>query len=226
MSATVDIVANIWADDADDVRYRWKGSLALSEPVAVLRKKWAEAHGIIEDAVGFDVAFGAEDIDMQRTPEELGWNPSFEVTLRAWPKDLAFAEDLPTPTQPSDQRPTSSTQPSDQRPTTNAGSSDDNITNADRVDGIFKKPAKRANQFGFSVADFPFDFINAANASSSGNNASSSSSGNVTSSPTQAAAATSHRSLVPSLSPTQSSTTATMTATTTAIDESDALPRS
>jgi len=85
------VTLSVIAEDEDGQEFRWSTRLLLQEPLLQMRAQWAEAHGVSAAAVGFE-DFRDADVDLQRTPTELGWNSANTVHLRAIPLDPNFAE--------------------------------------------------------------------------------------------------------------------------------------
>jgi len=105
------VQVNVLAEDEDGQEFHWTARLRLQEPLLPLRAQWAEAHGVSETAVGFE-DFRDTDVDLQRTPAELGWNNRNTVHLRAIPLDPNFAErGAPAPPSTPLAAPTSKVQP-------------------------------------------------------------------------------------------------------------------
>merc|ERR1719362_936423 len=65
--------------------------LAITEQLKKLANAWAQANGVPSSAVGFDDANGRE-IDLQKTPQSLGWAPGQQIILVAFPTEESFME--------------------------------------------------------------------------------------------------------------------------------------
>lgn len=116
------VQVNVLAEDEDGQVFHWCTRLSLQQPLLPLRMQWASAHGLAAAAaVGFEDAQGME-VDLQRTPAELGWNSSKIVHLNAIPVDEKFAapdndENVPPPSTvvavPARTHPRTRTEPSE-----------------------------------------------------------------------------------------------------------------
>mmetsp|Transcript_107784 Transcript_107784/g.332999 ORF Transcript_107784/g.332999 Transcript_107784/m.332999 type:complete len:398 (+) Transcript_107784:53-1246(+) len=97
------VQVHVEAEDEDDQCYRWSCRVPCCKPLLPMRAQWAEAHGVVEAAVGFE-DYLEREVDLQLTPAELGWSSKAPVHLHAVPVDNRFAEgaegDIPTEAAP------------------------------------------------------------------------------------------------------------------------------
>eukprot|EP00913_Durusdinium_trenchii_P020057 g18849.t2 len=88
------VMVEVIAEDEDSRRYTWKHPLPLQQKIMPLRRHWAEAHGVEEEAVLF-LDHADASIDLQKTPAELGWKDT--VQLCAVPASDDWAEGAQRP---------------------------------------------------------------------------------------------------------------------------------
>lgn len=82
---------NVEAEDEDDQCFHWSCRLPAFKSLHPLKAKWAEAHGVTEAAVGFE-DYLEREVDLNKTPADLGWTPKATVHVHAVPVDDRFAE--------------------------------------------------------------------------------------------------------------------------------------
>jgi len=93
---------NVVAEDEDGQLFHWSTRMPLHQQLMPLRAQWASAHGleVAAAAVGFE-DFGGKEVDLQRTPAELGWICGTVVHLSAVPVVARYAAGSATDPVPS-----------------------------------------------------------------------------------------------------------------------------
>ena len=90
-----EVEVEVHAEDEDCNLFHWDTSIEANQPLWPMRRRWAQAHFIPENAVGFEEC--GWQIDLQKTPLQLGWTKTMltqKVQLWATPTDEAHAENL------------------------------------------------------------------------------------------------------------------------------------
>lgn len=75
------------AEDEVGKVFRWDGGASLDAPLWGLARRWASAHRVSEEAVGFEAAKdSACEVDLACSPAQLGWSDRNRVCLFAFPR--------------------------------------------------------------------------------------------------------------------------------------------
>jgi len=90
------VQVNVLAKDEDGLEFRWSKQFLLQQPLLTLRTQWADAHRLPAAVVGFE-DFREKEVDLERTPAELGWDSNNIVQLQAIPVDTKFAAKTAVP---------------------------------------------------------------------------------------------------------------------------------
>ena len=72
------MIVKVTAEDEESRRYSWQCHLSWQQKIMPLRRKWAEAHGVEEEAVLFLDPAGSL-VDLEKSPTELGWKDTVEL---------------------------------------------------------------------------------------------------------------------------------------------------
>eukprot|EP00434_Breviolum_minutum_P002105 symbB.v1.2.001861.t1/scaffold77.1/size347087/32 len=93
-----EVIVKVTAEDEESRRYSWQCHLSWQQKIMPLRRKWAEAHGVEEEADSFAgcvkrrklcLTLGCEAVlfldpagslvDLEKSPTELGWKDTVEL---------------------------------------------------------------------------------------------------------------------------------------------------
>eukprot|EP00931_Biecheleriopsis_adriatica_P114510 TRINITY_DN9026_c0_g1_i1.p1 TRINITY_DN9026_c0_g1~~TRINITY_DN9026_c0_g1_i1.p1 ORF type:complete len:228 (+),score=68.50 TRINITY_DN9026_c0_g1_i1:40-723(+) len=93
------VSVEVTAEDEDSRCFTWQCCMPANLPIAPLRGKWAEAHGVTEEEAVQLIFPDGHSVNLDKTPTELGWT-SKAAKLHAVPAMEKWAEGSKTPPPP------------------------------------------------------------------------------------------------------------------------------